>query len=113
MTNMQSHLRLNMTATATVKRELKRTHDELKRDFDNLLSVVSTELSLMDIFPNNRKPLSGIGTILTSLTTMIQPDGTTHCVHMSNKLGIFRDPDFEWFCTFSQVSSPPLCIYPG
>ncbi len=97
------------TALAIVKRENK----ELKRDFDTILSVVSTELSSMDIPPNDRKPMNGIRTILTSLTAMIQPDGKPHCVHMSNKLGIFRDPELKSFSNILQVSSPPLCIYPG
>ncbi|XP_064389728.1 TNF receptor-associated factor 5-like [Halichondria panicea] len=123
MTSIQSHLRLNMKATATVKREnkelkrsndkLKKSNNELKEDFDTILSVVSTGLSSMDIPPNNRKPMDGIKTILTSLTTMIQPDGKTRCVHMSNKLGIFRDPQLKELSSIIQASSPPLCIYPG
>ncbi|XP_064389742.1 TNF receptor-associated factor 5-like [Halichondria panicea] len=121
-TSMQSHLRLAMkasatvnTAMATVKREnkkLKKSHDELKGDLDTILSVVSTELSSMDIPSNNRKPMDGIKTILTSLTSMIRADGKTHCVHMSNKLGIFRDPELTEY-RMLQASSPPLCIYPG
>ncbi len=129
-TSMQSHLRLNMTATAnvntamaTVTREnnelktshdkLKRSNDELKGDLDTILSVVSAELSSIHIPPNDRKPMNGIRTILTSLTTMIQPDGKPHCVHISNKLGIFRESELKDIHGIIQVSSPPLCIYPG
>ncbi len=120
LSSMQSHLRLAMKATdtalATVKREnkeLKRSQDELKRDFDTILSVVSTELSYIDFLPNDRKPMDGITTILTSLTTMIQPDCRAYFVHMSNKLGIFRDPELKSFSNILRASSPPLCIYPG
>ncbi len=118
LSSMQSHLRLAMKATdtalATVKREnkeLKRSQDELKRDFDTILSVVSTELSSIHIPPNDRKPMNGIRTVLTSLTTMIQPDGKPYCVHISNKLGIFREE--SELKGIIQASSPPLCIYPG
>ncbi len=115
--SMQSHLRLTMTTMATVKREnkeLKRSHDELKGDLDTILSVVSTELCSIHIPPNDRKPMDGIRTVLTSLTSMIQPDGKTHCVHMSNKLGMFRDPELKSFSNGNlRASSPPLCIYPG
>ncbi len=103
--NMQSHLRLAMRATATAK--------ELKRDFETLISVVSTGLSSMDILPNDTAPTDGIRTMLTSLTTMIQPDGKPHCVHMSNKLGIFRHQTIKFFSSILCASSPPLCIYPG
>ena len=112
--SMQSHLRLAMTTNKREKNELTRKHDELKRDFDNLLSVVSTELSSIHISPNDETPISGIRTILTSLTTMIQPDGIkAHCVHMSNKQGIFREPELEEYYDILQASSPALCIYPG
>ena len=112
--SMQSHLRLAMTTNKREKNELTRKHDELKRDFDNLLSVVSTELSSIHISPNDETPISGIRTILTSLTTMIQPDDIkAHCVHMSNKQGIFREPELEEYYDILQASSPALCIYPG
>ncbi len=128
--SMQSHLRLTMTtmatvttAMATVTREnnelktshdkLKRSKDELKEDLDTILSVVSTGLSSMDIPLNDRKPMNGIKTVLTSLTTMIQPDGKPHCVRMSNTLGIFRNPELKSLSSVIQASSPPLCIYPG
>ncbi len=111
--SMQSHLRLNMKATAAVKRE----NNKLKGDLDTILSVVSTGLSSMDIPPNDRKAMDGIRTILTSLTSMIQPDGKTHCIYMSNKLGIFRDSELgnlpSFLSSLLQASSPALCIYPG
>ena len=79
--SMQSHLRLAMTTNKREKNELTRKHDELKRDFDNLLSVVSTELSSIHISPNDETPISGIRTILTSLTTMIRADGTVYIIY--------------------------------
>ncbi len=44
---------------------------------------------------------------------MIQPDGKTHCVHMCNELGIFREPELEGYYDVIQASSPALCIHPG
>ncbi|XP_064389747.1 TNF receptor-associated factor 5-like [Halichondria panicea] len=85
-TSIQSHLRLTMATTAAVKRENK----ELKRDLDMLLSVVFTGSSLVCILPNN-----------------------TTRVHMSNKLGVFREPGLEEYYNNIQCSSPALCIYPG
>ncbi|XP_064389745.1 TNF receptor-associated factor 5-like [Halichondria panicea] len=108
-TSIQSHLRLTMKTMTTVKRE----NNKLKGDVNTILSVVSTELSSMDIPPTHTKPMNGIRTILTSLTTMIQPDGKTHCAHISNKLGLFRDPELKVFSSFTQASSPALYIHPG
>ncbi len=102
-----------MATVTRENKELKRSHDELKRDFDTILSVVSTELSLLDIPPNDKKPMDGIRTVLTSLTSMIQPDCRAYCVHMSNILGLFRDPELKSFSNILRASSPPLCILPG
>ncbi len=110
--SMQSHLRLAMTTNKREKNNKKtktKKHDE--RTKTRLLSVVSTEFCSMDISPNDETPISGIRTILTSLTTMIQPDGIkAHCVHMSNKLGVFREPGLEEYYNNIQCSSPALCI---
>ncbi len=114
--SMQNHLRLTMTTMVTANTALahvKRENKELKRDFDTLVSVVSTGFSSMDISPTDTKPMNGMKTILTSLTTMIQPDGKTHCVHITDKLGLFEDPEKSLRNTSIIASSPPLCVYPG
>ncbi len=116
MTNVNTALANFNAAMATVTREnkeLKRSHDELKRDFDTILSVVTTEVSLLDIPQNDRKPMDGIRTVLTSLTSMMQPDCRAYCVHMSNILGLFTDPELKSFSNILRASSPPLCILPG
>ncbi len=57
--------------------------------------------------------IASIQTTLTSLTTMIQPDGKVHTVHVSKELGMCRESEHNDLSALTTASSPLLWIHPG
>ncbi len=115
MTAMQNHLRLTMLNMVTKEshEELRESHKELKLKLDTISSVVSKELSSLDTGNMAPQSIASIQTTLTSLTTMIQPDGKVHTVHISKELGVCRESEQNELSPIMTASSPLLWVHPG